>query len=67
LAVLVRIDDRERAFAVAHKHAAAAQLYPLEAEARQLDCNRWPIVVTTIMAGAALFAAGGAFVRNLGG
>jgi hypothetical protein len=37
----------------------------IEAEAQNLDRNRWQIVVTTMTAGAALFGAGAAFVKLL--
>jgi hypothetical protein len=46
-----------------------AEARKLDAEARLVDRNRWQgwqVVVTTLGAGAALFAAGAAFIKILG-
>ncbi len=57
---LARID---RSIAETAKYAAEQR--KLEAEARNVDRNRWQIVVTAMAAGAALFGAGAAFLKLL--
>jgi hypothetical protein len=43
----------------------AAKQREFEAEARNFDRSRWQIVVTAMIAGAALFEAGAAFLKLL--
>jgi hypothetical protein len=60
-----RAQDMEIEGALAQIRRYASESRQLEAEARKFDRVRWLIVVTAIIAGAALFGAVAAFMKLL--
>lgn len=64
-----QVDMREENTCIGRERAEtaryAAEQRKLEAEAQQLDRNRWRIVCTRMTTGAALFGAGAAFIKLL--